>query len=180
MPGRCSSKSIHYVKCAVHIACGNRHTAVVDGAGAVHVFSLLCMLQVATDTRLWLMQQVQTMREAMADLLRVAVDRAEREVDILLPGYTHLQPAMTVRWGHWLMSHAAAWQRDDMRLRDLTPRVAMMPLGSGKPWTQLAWHARPTTMPLMLRASHQASIDRAPCHATFMGHFSWHLSVSCA
>lgn len=91
------------------------------------------MPQVATDTRLWLMQQVQSMREAMADLLRVAVDRAEREVDVLLPGYTHLQPAMTVRWGHWLMSHAAAWQRDDMRLRDLTPRVAMMPLGSGKP-----------------------------------------------
>ena len=73
------------------------------------------------------------MRENVADLLRVAVDRAEREVDVLLPGYTHLQPAMTVRWGHWLMSHAAAWQRDDMRLRDLTPRVAMLPLGSGMP-----------------------------------------------
>ncbi|KAK9868975.1 hypothetical protein WJX84_011932 [Apatococcus fuscideae] len=87
--------------------------------------------QVATDTRLWLMQQVQAMRENLADLMRVAVDRAEREVDVLLPGYTHLQPAMTVRWGHWLLSHAAAWQRDDMRLRDLTPRVAMMPLGSG-------------------------------------------------
>lgn len=90
-------------------------------------------LQVATDTRLWLMQQVQQMRENLADLMRVAVDRAEREVDVLLPGFTHLQPAMTVRWGHWLLSHAAAWQRDDMRLRDLQPRVAMMPLGSGDP-----------------------------------------------
>lgn len=36
-----------------------------------------------------------------------------------------------MRWGHWLMSHAAAWQRDDMRLRDLLPRVATLPLGSG-------------------------------------------------
>jgi fumarate hydratase class II len=48
-----------------------------------------------------------------------------------LAGFTHLQQAQTVRWGHWLMSHAAAWQRDDMRLRDLLPRVATLPLGSG-------------------------------------------------
>jgi argininosuccinate lyase len=46
-------------------------------------------------------------------------------------GFTHLQPAQTVRWGHWLMAHAASWQRDDMRLRDLLPRVATLPLGSG-------------------------------------------------
>lgn len=46
-------------------------------------------------------------------------------------GFTHLQPAQTVRWSHWLMSHVAAWQRDDMRLRDLLPRVATLPLGSG-------------------------------------------------
>lgn len=46
-------------------------------------------------------------------------------------GFTHLQQAQTVRWGHWLMSHASAWQRDDMRLRDLLPRIATLPLGSG-------------------------------------------------
>eukprot|EP00879_Flechtneria_rotunda_P028952 GHRR01031194.1.p1 GENE.GHRR01031194.1~~GHRR01031194.1.p1 ORF type:complete len:144 (+),score=32.01 GHRR01031194.1:117-548(+) len=46
-------------------------------------------------------------------------------------GFTHLQQAQTVRWGHWLMSHAAGWQRDDMRVRDLLPRVATLPLGSG-------------------------------------------------
>ena len=38
-----------------------------------------------------------------------------------------------VRWSHWLLCHAAAWQRDDMRLRDLLPRVATLPLGSGAP-----------------------------------------------
>lgn len=38
---------------------------------------------------------------------------------------------MTVRWGHWMMAHAASFQRDDMRLRDLMPRVATLPLGSG-------------------------------------------------
>ncbi|MEW5314524.1 MAG: hypothetical protein WDW38_006016 [Sanguina aurantia] len=45
--------------------------------------------------------------------------------------FTHLQPAMTVRWSHWVMCHASSWQRDDMRLDDLLPRVATLPLGSG-------------------------------------------------
>ena len=85
----------------------------------------------ATDTRLWLVAMVRTLRAALQELIAAAVQRAEAEADILMPGYTHLQPAMTVRWSHWLLSHAAAWQRDDMRLRDLQPRVATLPLGSG-------------------------------------------------
>ena len=90
-----------------------------------------CPLQVATDTRLWLMHKLDDIRGSLADLLRASVARAEQDVDVLMPGFTHLQPAMTVRWSHWLLGHAAAWQRDDMRLRDLMPRVAMLPLGSG-------------------------------------------------
>lgn len=88
--------------------------------------------QVATDTRLWLKGQLGLIRIALQQLIGVASDRAEREVDVLMPGYTHLQPAQTVRWSHWLLSHAAAWQRDDMRLGDLMPRVATLPLGSGE------------------------------------------------
>lgn len=87
--------------------------------------------QVATDTRLWLYAQLQMIREALHDLISVASERSAAEADILMPGYTHLQPAMTVRWSHWLMCHCSAWQRDDMRLRDLMPRVATLPLGSG-------------------------------------------------
>ncbi|GLI61286.1 hypothetical protein VaNZ11_003637 [Volvox africanus] len=87
--------------------------------------------QVATDYRLWLANQVAVMRTELQELIRVASDRSEAEVDVLMPGFTHLQNAMTVRWSHWLMCHCAAWQRDDMRLRDLLPRVATLPLGSG-------------------------------------------------
>ncbi|PRW61120.1 argininosuccinate lyase [Chlorella sorokiniana] len=87
--------------------------------------------QVATDTRLWLYGQVQMIRGALRELITAAADRAEAEVDVLLPGFTHLQPAQTVRWSHWLLSHAAAWQRDDERLRDLLPRLGTLPLGSG-------------------------------------------------
>eukprot|EP00878_Enallax_costatus_P011047 GHUV01011539.1.p1 GENE.GHUV01011539.1~~GHUV01011539.1.p1 ORF type:complete len:501 (+),score=129.31 GHUV01011539.1:1634-3136(+) len=87
--------------------------------------------QVATDTRLWLYNELLTIRASLQELITVAVNRAEAEADVLMPGFTHLQQAQTVRWGHWLMSHASAWQRDDMRLRDLLPRVATLPLGSG-------------------------------------------------
>ena len=83
------------------------------------------------------MNKLNDIRGSLADLLRASVARAEQDVDVLMPGFTHLQPAMTVRWSHWLLGHAAAWQRDDMRLRDLMPRVAMLPLGSGTafmPW----------------------------------------------
>ena len=77
------------------------------------------------------MNKLNEIRASLADLIRASVARAEQDVDVLMPGFTHLQPAMTVRWSHWLLGHAAAWQRDDMRLRDLMPRVAMLPLGSG-------------------------------------------------
>jgi len=87
--------------------------------------------QVATDTRLWLYKQLTLIREALRELLHVAADRAEAEADVIMPGFTHLQSAQTVRWSHWVLSHAAAWQRDDMRLGELLPRVATMPLGSG-------------------------------------------------
>lgn len=62
---------------------------------------------------------------------RVHVDLPSACSRAHVAGFTHLQPAQTVRWSHWLMSHVSAWQRDDMRLRDLLPRVATLPLGSG-------------------------------------------------
>lgn len=85
----------------------------------------------ATDYRLWLVKQVARTRASLHALVSVACDRAEAEIDVLMPGFTHLQNAQTVRWSHWLLCHAAAWQRDDQRMRDLLPRVAMLPLGSG-------------------------------------------------
>jgi len=99
--------------------------------------------QVATDVRLWLKWQILGERPvssfqfpvsldaALTSLIRAAVDRAEAEIDVLMPGYTHLQPAQPVRWSHWLLSHAWAWQRDRERLADLFKRVDVLPLGSG-------------------------------------------------
>jgi argininosuccinate lyase len=87
--------------------------------------------QVSADVRLWLREQAQGLDAALVALIRAAADRAEAEIDVLMPGYTHLQPAQPVRWSHWLLSHAWAWQRDRSRLADLRVRVNVLPLGSG-------------------------------------------------
>ena len=88
-------------------------------------------LKVATDTRLWLYNELKIIRASLHELIAVAAERAEREADVLMPGFTHLQSAMTIRWSHWLLCHAASWQRDDQRLADLMPRLGTLPLGSG-------------------------------------------------
>jgi argininosuccinate lyase len=87
--------------------------------------------QVATDVRLWLRSQAAGLDAALADLIRAACDRAEAELDVLMPGYTHVQPAQPIRWSHWLLSRAWPWQRDRERLADLVKRVNVSPLGAG-------------------------------------------------
>eukprot|EP00457_Paulinella_chromatophora_P003449 gb/GEZN01003457.1/.p1 GENE.gb/GEZN01003457.1/~~gb/GEZN01003457.1/.p1 ORF type:complete len:466 (+),score=72.24 gb/GEZN01003457.1/:432-1829(+) len=87
--------------------------------------------QVATDTRLWVKDEVNMLRSELCQLLTIACDRAEEGVDVLLPGYTHLQPAQPIRWGHWVMSHASAFKRDYERYVDMLKRCDMSPLGSG-------------------------------------------------
>ena len=87
--------------------------------------------QVATDLRLWLREELKTSEQKLHTLIEVATERAENEIDLLMPGYTHLQPAQPTRWSHWLLGHAWAWQRDAQRLQDLLPRVNLLPLGNG-------------------------------------------------
>ena len=87
--------------------------------------------QVATDVRLWLRGEIGLLRGHLQQLIGVALDRAAEEIDLLMPGYTHLQPAQPVRWSHWLLSHVWAWQRDADRLDEVAARVNVMPLGSG-------------------------------------------------
>lgn len=87
--------------------------------------------QIATDIRLWLREEIATTRQHLRQLIQVTVERATVEIDVLMPGYTHLQPAQPIRWSHWLLSHAWSWQRDAQRLDELTARVNIMPLGNG-------------------------------------------------
>ena len=115
----------------IHTANERRLTELLgDVAGKLHT-GRSRNDQVATDTRLWLLGEIVEVRRHLHDLIRTAVERAAVEIDLLMPGYTHLQPAQPTRWSHWLLSHAWAWQRDAQRLDELTSRVSSLPLGSG-------------------------------------------------
>jgi argininosuccinate lyase len=87
--------------------------------------------QVATDLRLWLLEAIQTLDAAVRDLQTALVERAESDLNILLPGYTHLQRAQPILLGHWWLSHFWPLQRDRARLLQVRARTANLPLGSG-------------------------------------------------
>lgn len=93
--------------------------------------------QVATDTRLWMREEVWSCQLELLVLIEVIARHSEEHVELLAAGVTHLQPAQPVRYSHWLLSHAAALQRDAQRLNDLMPRLNTCPLGCGA----LAGHA---------------------------------------
>ncbi|KAI9676768.1 MAG: hypothetical protein M1829_002863 [Trizodia sp. TS-e1964] len=87
--------------------------------------------QVATDMRLWLRDELRKIEAWLADMLRLFAARAEEEIGVLMPGYTHLQRAQPIRWSHWLMSYGLAFCDDLDRLREVIVRVNRCPLGCG-------------------------------------------------
>ncbi len=87
--------------------------------------------QIATDTRLYLRAAVDELDGAFDRVIRALVDLSEERVDLLIPGYTHLQRGQPVTVAHHLLAYAEMFGRDRERLRDLRKRVNVCPLGSG-------------------------------------------------
>jgi argininosuccinate lyase len=87
--------------------------------------------QVATDFRLYLRDQVRHIAAELAVLQEAILDQAEAHVDVFAPGFTHLQHAQPVSFGHELAKHVHAFARDIDRLRDWDRRTALSPLGAG-------------------------------------------------
>jgi argininosuccinate lyase len=85
--------------------------------------------QVATDVRLYLRAETDVVRTLIAELQAVLLDLAEREADTIMPGFTHMQTAQPVTFGHHLMAWHAMLARDDERLVDCRRRINRMPLG---------------------------------------------------
>ncbi len=87
--------------------------------------------QVALDMRLWLREQVAELRREVRLLQRALVQLAEREREVIIPGYTHLQRAQPVYLAHHLLAYVEMLARDAQRLRECFARVNVCPLGSG-------------------------------------------------
>ena len=87
--------------------------------------------QVTTDFRLYLMGEMASLREALIELQETIVEKAETHLDIVMPGYTHLQQAQPLLFSHWLMSFFWKFQRDREWLAGVAQRTSVLPLGSG-------------------------------------------------
>lgn len=86
--------------------------------------------QVATDIRLYVRDELDAIRTELKRLMTGLIDLAEREADTIMPGFTHLQTAQPVTFGHHLLAWFENLKRDDERLGDLRHRVNRLPLGS--------------------------------------------------
>lgn len=86
--------------------------------------------QVATDVRLWLREQVDGISHELRRLQHALVEVAEREADTILPGFTHLQVAQPITFGHHMLAWFEMLQRDFERLQDCRKRINIMPLGA--------------------------------------------------
>ncbi|HAD44756.1 MAG TPA: argininosuccinate lyase [Alcanivorax sp.] len=86
--------------------------------------------QVATDIRLWLRDEIDLIDGEMERLMTGLLDQAEREAATIMPGFTHLQTAQPVTFGHHLLAWFEMLKRDRERLADCRKRVNRMPLGA--------------------------------------------------
>ncbi|MDH4163261.1 MAG: argininosuccinate lyase [Nitrospirota bacterium] len=87
--------------------------------------------QVALDIRMYLRDEIVEIRRLLRELQRTIVDLAERNQDTVMPGYTHLQRAQPVLFGHHLLAYYEMFERDRERLTDCFKRVNILPLGAG-------------------------------------------------
>lgn len=87
--------------------------------------------QSSTDVRLWGMAACAEVEDALLALCRALHGLAERGMDAVMPGYTHLQQGQPIRAAHWASSHLWAFLRDRTRLRAAADAAGVLPLGSG-------------------------------------------------
>ncbi|APX10411.1 argininosuccinate lyase [Tateyamaria omphalii] len=86
--------------------------------------------QVATDFKLWVRDQFDAAEGALLSLIAALLDQAEAGADWVMPGFTHLQTAQPVTWGHHMMAYVEMFGRDLSRVRDGRARMNESPLGA--------------------------------------------------
>lgn len=114
----------------VHLNVEARLTQLVGDAGKRLHTGRSRNDQVATDIRLWLRGEIDLVSGLLVDLQKALVDIADRHVDVVLPGFTHLQVAQPVSFGHHMLAYVEMFSRDHARLQDVRKRVNQLPLGA--------------------------------------------------
>ncbi|MCX7152079.1 MAG: argininosuccinate lyase, partial [Proteobacteria bacterium] len=114
----------------VHLNIEKRLTAIAGDAGKRLHTGRSRNDQVATDVRLWLRAQIDTLQGLLKDVQGALVEQAGRHAATIMPGFTHLQVAQPVTFGHHLMAYYEMLARDRARLADCRGRVNQLPLGA--------------------------------------------------
>ena len=114
----------------VHLNIEARLTQLVGDAGKRLHTGRSRNDQVATDVRLWLRAEIDLIVELLLALQKSLVDTAEQHIDVILPGFTHLQVAQPVSFGHHLLAYVEMFARDAERLGDVRRRTNRLPLGA--------------------------------------------------
>ena len=114
----------------VHLNIEARLTQLVGDAGKRLHTGRSRNDQVATDIRLWLRGEIDQLSELLAELQRSLLSVAKRHVDVIMPGFTHLQVAQPVSFGHHMLAYVEMFSRDAQRLADVRKRVNVLPLGA--------------------------------------------------
>lgn len=114
----------------VHLNIEARLTQLVGDAGKRLHTGRSRNDQVATDVRLWLRSEIDLIAELLTELQKALVEVAEKNVDVILPGFTHLQVAQPVSFGHHLLAYVEMFARDAERMQDVRRRVNQLPLGA--------------------------------------------------
>lgn len=114
----------------IHTAVERRLIALVGPVGGKLHTGRSRNDQVATDFRLWVMGACQEMQAIVSELQQALVESAQRHLNLPMPGYTHLQHAQPITWGHWILSHFWPLTRDMERFEQVYQRTAVLPLGS--------------------------------------------------
>ena len=114
----------------VHLNIEARLTQLVGDAGKRLHTGRSRNDQVATDVRLWLRGEIDLIGELLVTLQKALVDVAEQNVDVILPGFTHLQVAQPVSLGHHLLAYVEMFSRDAERMQEVRRRTNRLPLGS--------------------------------------------------
>jgi argininosuccinate lyase len=114
----------------VHLNIEARLTQLVGDAGKRLHTGRSRNDQVATDVRLWLRSEMDLIIDLLVDLQKSLVDVAEKNVEVILPGFTHLQVAQPVSFAHHLLAYVEMFARDAERMSDVRRRTNRLPLGS--------------------------------------------------
>ena len=114
----------------VHLNIEARLTQLVGDAGKRLHTGRSRNDQVATDVRLWLRGEIDLIAGLLTDLQKALVEVASRNVEVILPGFTHLQVAQPVSFAHHLLAYVEMFARDFDRMQDVRRRTNVLPLGA--------------------------------------------------